>query len=264
MAVSSCNKEVATRLFRMLAVNEQTVTTVKRDHASYAKLSLLTQQAQLLQRQAVQVVNKSAARAGELNIGLVESCTALSSDFDDGAKRLLGVLAVNEQTALAISTDAAASAKLSLLAGQVGLLQEQAQQVIDEADLNRHLSEIYAATAPGCRLVTGTFYYHYTQNGQEVLSRISETEWSAYETYHGKYLYDFDFAFRKHVEELEDEHEGMELCPSAAAPTTRALGLAEDMAEERLSPEPTGRSVPTVEHAEQRAFAPVCGVLSRW
>ena len=44
MAISSCNKEVATRLFRMLAVNEQTVTTVKSDHASYAKFSLLTQQ----------------------------------------------------------------------------------------------------------------------------------------------------------------------------------------------------------------------------
>ena len=35
---------------RMLAVNEQTVSSVKRDHASYAKLSLLTQQMGLLQQ----------------------------------------------------------------------------------------------------------------------------------------------------------------------------------------------------------------------
>ena len=39
--------DVATRLFKMLAVNEQTAASVKRDHASYAKLSLLTQQAQM-------------------------------------------------------------------------------------------------------------------------------------------------------------------------------------------------------------------------
>ena len=46
------NKEVATRLFRMLAVNETTVNSVKRDAASYARLSLLTQQMGLVQQQA--------------------------------------------------------------------------------------------------------------------------------------------------------------------------------------------------------------------
>ena len=33
------DKQVATRLHKMLAVNDQTVSAVKRDHASYAKLS---------------------------------------------------------------------------------------------------------------------------------------------------------------------------------------------------------------------------------
>ena len=56
MAVSSLDKDVATRLFRMLAVNEKAQESVKRDHASYAKLSLLTQQAQMVQQQAVQAV----------------------------------------------------------------------------------------------------------------------------------------------------------------------------------------------------------------
>ena len=46
------NKEVATRLFRMLAVSEQTAATLKRDGASYARLTLLTQQMNLLQAQA--------------------------------------------------------------------------------------------------------------------------------------------------------------------------------------------------------------------
>ena len=52
MAVSNCNKEVATRLYRMLAISELEADRVKSDHASFAKLGLLTQQAQLLQRQA--------------------------------------------------------------------------------------------------------------------------------------------------------------------------------------------------------------------
>ena len=45
MAISSCNKEVATRLYRMLAISELEADRVKSDHASFAKLGLLTQQA---------------------------------------------------------------------------------------------------------------------------------------------------------------------------------------------------------------------------
>jgi hypothetical protein len=266
MAVSSCDKEVATRLFRMLAVNEQTANTVKRDHASYAKLSLLTQQAQLLQRQAVQVVNKSAARATEeRKIGLCENSTALSCEFDDGAKRLLGVLAVNAETVLAIKRDPAASAKLSLLAGQADLLRAQATECIGEAELNRHLAEIHAEASPGCRPVVGTVYYHYTQNGKEVLSRIAADQWSSYEVFHGSYLYDFDFTFRKlngePGDEDEDEDEGMALHPCAAATAPLALGLSEDSSEEdaAMEEEPTGTRA-----AAEKTFTPICGVLSRW
>ena len=75
--------------------------------------------------------------------------------------------------------------------------------MVDEAELNRHLSEIAARTT--CRLVPGTVYYHYTQKGHDALSRIGEHEWSTYETYHGKYLYDYDYAFRRMKEESERE-----------------------------------------------------------
>lgn len=208
------DKQVATRLFRMLAVNEQTVSSIKRDHSSYAKLSLLTQQMGLLQQQAERIVEKSEAKVikqarieeeTDVNPAVVEPSIeemgsdtrlAVSSDYDEGAKRLLSMLTNNDTTVLAVSKDTSACARLSILAEQVGLLQEQAQGCIDEADLNRHLSELGEKT-PGTRLATGVVYYHYIQNGIEVLSRIADDEWSSYEQYLGKYLYDYDLTFRK-------------------------------------------------------------------
>ena len=120
MAVSNCNKEVATRLYRMLAISELEADRVKSDHASFAKLGLLTQQAQLLQRQAVQVVNKSVLKAEKDELaGLSTMSTALTTDDSAGAKRVLAVLAVNEKTQATIERDQPASAKLSLLADPV-------------------------------------------------------------------------------------------------------------------------------------------------
>ena len=106
MAVSSCNKEVATRLYRMLAISELEADRVKSDHASFAKLGLLTQQAQLLQRQAVQVVNKSVLKAEKDELaGLSTMSTALTTEDSSGAKRVLAVLAVNEKTQATIERD---------------------------------------------------------------------------------------------------------------------------------------------------------------
>ena len=108
MAVSNCNKEVATRLYRMLAISELEADRVKSDHASFAKLGLLTQQAQLLQRQAVQVVNKSVLKAEKDELaGLSTMSTALTTDDSAGAKRVLAVLAVNEKTQATIERDLA-------------------------------------------------------------------------------------------------------------------------------------------------------------
>ena len=71
-------QEVATRLFRMLAVNEQTVSSVKRDHASYAKLSLLTQQMGLLQQQSQKVVDKVEAKMKQAKQEIEEAGEELS------------------------------------------------------------------------------------------------------------------------------------------------------------------------------------------
>ena len=99
MSVSALDKDVATRLFKMLAVNEQTAESVKRDHAAYAKLSMLTQQAQMLQAQAINTVNKVAAKADD-SVEITSTSTALSTEFDDGAKRLLKMMNVNVENDL--------------------------------------------------------------------------------------------------------------------------------------------------------------------
>ncbi|KAL1518798.1 hypothetical protein AB1Y20_003078 [Prymnesium parvum] len=258
MAVSNCNKEVATRLFRMLAISEASVDAVKRDHASYAKLSLLTQQASLLQRQAEQVVQKSclcaAAADGELRTAKIESCSPVALECSDGAMQLLSKLPVSQKAMDLITRDQASCAKLSLLSEQVGLLKQQAQQVIEEAELNRRLVEVSASSV--CRLVPGTVYYHYTQHGREVVSRVADDEWANYEKFHGKYLYDFDFAFRK-LEDPEVEL-GQACAPmlSCFAPTASISPKTVD--ECHTSPEPRVTGVPI------NRPKPICGVLSRW
>jgi len=250
------NKEVATRLFRMLAVSEATANTIKRDHASYAKLNLLTQQAQLLQAQATQTVSKSVTKAqADGEITLRETCTALSTEFDEGAKRLLTIMAVDEQTVATVKRDAPASAKLSLLAEQCGLLQQQAQQALSESETNSHLYEVAARVT--CKLVAGTMYYHYTQHGQEVLSRIADDEWTSYDEYHGKYLYDWDLTFRRQVVGSEQPEQPlyasaapMLMLPNIVATPTTTAGCAEDHEMAEAAPLPPQK--------------PVERVLSRW
>jgi hypothetical protein len=271
MAVSSLDKDVATRLFRMLAVNEKAQESVKRDHASYAKLSLLTQQAQMVQQQAVQVVNKAATKAAaddDINL-----CTALSTEFDAGAGRILSMMNVNEKTVAIIKKDPPASAKLSLLGEQVEFLQQQAQEAVEDAKLNQYLSQLTAGTV--AKLVCGTMYYLYTQNGKEVLSRIAPTEWCNYDEYHGKYLYDYDFTFRRQLEEHEKAQQREEkvlLLPHvqsgkpnawgglhvAATPATPAVTL-----DERSSTADAPMDV-EVSDAPPAEAKPICPVLSRW
>lgn len=284
MAVSSLDKDVATRLFKMLAVNEQTADSVRRDHASYAKLSLLTQQAQLVQQQATQVVNKAATKAAKEEINL---CTAIqSTEYDDGANRLLSLMNVNEQTVALIKKDPPACAKLSVLGEQVDFLQQQAQEAIEDAKLNKYLSQLTAGTV--AKLVCGTMYYLYTQSGKEVLSRIAPHEWANYEEFHGKYLYDYDFTFRRQLEEHEKEAQreakvlllpetvkagkgnswgGLHVGKTPATAVNLGTddrdgddGAGEPMDVSASEEQPAAASTSTWD----RKPAPICGVLSRW
>ena len=254
------NKEVATRLFRMLAVTEQTAATVKRDHASYAKLHLLSQQMNLLSAQAQQTVDKSVSKAQatcETELSLSETCTALSTEFDEGAERLLTVMAVNDKTVATIKRDPPACAKLSLLAEQAGLLQQQAQQAIHESEVNSHLFEV--ASRITCKLVPGTMYYHYTQNGQEVISRIADDEWTSYEEFHGKYLYDWDFTFRRQLPGSE-EHGN----PDGAGFVAPQLMLLPHVVPTPATPAGLDADATMSEAESAVSSKPLCGVLSRW
>merc|ERR1719247_239771 len=103
------------------------------------------------------------------------------------------MIAVDSTAVDMIARDDAACAKLSLLSEQVQLLQAQAKQAVDDAALNKLLTEIGMSS----RIVPGTVYYHYKQYGKDVLSRIANDEWSNYDEFLGKYLYDFDFVFRR-------------------------------------------------------------------
>jgi len=256
-------KEVATRLHKMLAVNDTTVAAVKRDHASYAKLSLLTQQMNLLHSQAQTVVDKCEAKAIKLaKVENSDTRLALSDEFDEGANRLLSMLAVSNSTAQTISCDDAASARLSLLSEQVGLLQAQAKQAVDDAALNKLLTEIGMSS----RIVPGTVYYHYKQSGKDVLSRIANDEWCNYDEFLGKYLYDYDFVFRRLHGDVIDP----DWC-AATTPLPQKMYMPQlcgALSEKLPSVDATPATPPSrrSESADDTPAEPkaVCPVLSRW
>jgi len=204
MSLSPMDKAVVERLFRMLAVNEIKKDAVKRDSASYAKLSLLTQQMALIQQQAQHVVDTSSTNHARLidetGLEINENVLALSTEYDEGAKRLLSMLDVSNTSIALVKQNHASCAKLSVLSTQVSLLQQQAQKAIDEAEISRVMQAITDGNL--MTLTPGQFYYHYTQNGKAALSMIAPHEWCFYEEFHGKYLYDFDFTFRA-IEDIE-------------------------------------------------------------
>ena len=57
------NKDVITRLMKMLSSNDTQLSEVKGDHAAYAKLHLIASQMQMLQQQARTVISESQTNA---------------------------------------------------------------------------------------------------------------------------------------------------------------------------------------------------------
>ena len=58
MALSNVNKDVITRLMKMISSDDQ-LSEVKSDHAAYAKLNLLASQMHMLQEQARHILEES-------------------------------------------------------------------------------------------------------------------------------------------------------------------------------------------------------------
>ena len=151
-------------------------------------------------------------------------------------------MAVDHKTAETIKRDTPACAKLSLLSDQAAMLQQQAQLALQDSEVNCHLFDV--ASRVTCKLVAGTMYYHYTRNGEEVLSRIADDEWTFYDEYHGKYLYDWDFTFRRQPLADEMQHDEEALVPMlmllpevvATPPETIAMSADSEMSEANVKP----------------------------
>ena len=117
-----------------------------------------------------------------------------------------------------------------------------AQQALTDSEVNSHLFDV--ASRVTCKLVPGTMYYHYTRNGEEVLSRIADDEWTFYDEYHGKYLYDWDFTFRRQPLADEMQHDEEALVPMlmllpevvATPPETIAMSADSEMSEANVKP----------------------------
>ena len=56
MALSNMNKDVITRLMRMITTSDSKIDEIKSDHAAYAKLNMLATQMHMLQQQAQKVL----------------------------------------------------------------------------------------------------------------------------------------------------------------------------------------------------------------
>tara|TARA_Y100000816_G_scaffold134849_1_gene95282 strand:+ start:256 stop:630 length:375 start_codon:yes stop_codon:yes gene_type:complete len=83
--------------------------------------------------------------------------------------------------------------QLKILAEQISNLQNKAQEIIHEAQINDYLHNIEMQT----KKVPGQVYYHYKFKEKDVLSIIAPEEWNTYDSFHGAYLYNYDSIFYK-------------------------------------------------------------------
>lgn len=124
---------------------------------------------------------------------------SLSNMNKDVITRLMKMISCNNENELsAIKADHANFGKLNLLASQIQMLQIQAQEIVAQSKLNRHLKQINVTHTR----VAGTVYHLYIQNKRDILSIIGPSEWSMYEKYSGAFLYDFDHTFKP----IENRH----------------------------------------------------------
>ena len=84
--------------------------------------------------------------------------------------------------------------KLSIIAEQINNLQNKAIEIIEDCSLNEYINNIKT----NVRKVPGTIYYHYKMNNCDILSIISPDEWDTYDSFNGRYYYNYDYTFIKY------------------------------------------------------------------
>lgn len=120
---------------------------------------------------------------------------ALSNMDKDVITRLMQMISCDDENNLsAIKADHACFGKLTLLTAQMSMLQQQAQEVVEQAKLNARLKQIVVTHTR----VPGTIYHLYTHDhARESLSFVGPDEWNSYNDYCGAFLYDFDHSFKR-------------------------------------------------------------------
>tara|TARA_Y100000389_G_scaffold64537_1_gene60598 strand:+ start:4204 stop:4590 length:387 start_codon:yes stop_codon:yes gene_type:complete len=84
--------------------------------------------------------------------------------------------------------------KLELIAKQIEFLKLEAQNILQNHDLNNDLS----CLKYNFRKVPGTYYYVYENaDNEKLLSLIGPDEWSNYNKFITKVYYDYDYQFYK-------------------------------------------------------------------
>lgn len=120
---------------------------------------------------------------------------ALSNLDNDNITRLFQMLKINEEEEynrlIHIRGNYATYSKLELIAKQVDFLKKEAQNIIDNHNINIDLNCVEC----NFRKAPGTYYYVYEKDNKKILSIISPTEGEIYDKFILKVYYDYDNLF---------------------------------------------------------------------
>lgn len=125
---------------------------------------------------------------------------AISNVNKDTLERLFSMININNEenknynNLLNIRSNYSTYSKLELIAKQIEFLKLEAENILQNHDLNNDLSCLKC----NFRKVTGTYYYVYLNNNDEkFLSLIGPHEWCNYHKFITKVYYDYDYQFYK-------------------------------------------------------------------
>ena len=123
---------------------------------------------------------------------------ALTNLDKDNIKRLFNMLSINDVNIQNnkinnIKSDYVMYGKLQIIANQMNNLELQARNIIETHNLSKELNNIEIKM----KLVPGTYYYLYNNNGKKIVSLVSNDEWGKRNDmiFLNKLYYDYDYNF---------------------------------------------------------------------
>ena len=125
---------------------------------------------------------------------------SLSNLDKNNLTRLFEMININNNDSLtyeninSIRSNYSTYSKLELIAKQIQFLKLEAENILQNHDLNSDLSCLKC----NFRKVPGNYYYIYlNDNNEKFLSLIGPDEWSNYHKFITKVYYDYDYQFYK-------------------------------------------------------------------